>query len=311
MKAPKPEQNPFMAPNPNSNIHNDTWMTDVYRRGGPLGENLTTSSYAYQSSLCGSINFDSKGRIVTVCPSIPFAPQVRIIDPETLAPIDTYDMPQAPNPPGTKQYQNFAGGGYFYLDQKDRIWVSTKTNHIYRMSEGADGNTLTLERDYDLTGVLDSETERISSALPDFNGLLWFVSKANGKVGTLDTKTGKIQVIQLDEDIQNSFAVASDGVYIASSKRMYRFKANKKDKPRVIWKKRYPNSGIVKPGQADAGTGTTPTIMDGGYVVDHRQRRPDERGRLPDRAQARARARSARSAASRSSSRARAPPRTR
>ena len=125
-----------MAANPNSNIHNDTWMTDVYRRGGPLGENLTTSSYAYQSSLCGSINFDSQGRIVTVCPSIPFAPQVRIIDPETLEPIDTYDMPQAPNPPGTKQYQNFAGGGYFFLDQKDRIWVSTKTNHIYRMSEG-------------------------------------------------------------------------------------------------------------------------------------------------------------------------------
>ncbi len=108
---------------------------------------------------------------MTVCPSIPFAPQVRIIDPETLAPIDTYDMPQAPNPPGTKQYQNFAGGGYFFLDQKDRIWVSTKTNHIYRMSMGADGNTLTLERDYDLTDVLDSETERISSALPDFNGL--------------------------------------------------------------------------------------------------------------------------------------------
>ena len=38
--------------------------------------------------------------------------------------------------------------------------------------------------------MLDPETERISSALPDFDGLIWFVSKANGKVGTLDTKTG-------------------------------------------------------------------------------------------------------------------------
>ena len=42
----KPEQNPFMATNPNSNIHNDTWMTDVYRRRGPLGKNLVTSSYS-------------------------------------------------------------------------------------------------------------------------------------------------------------------------------------------------------------------------------------------------------------------------
>jgi len=267
VKVPKPEQNPFMAANPDSNIHNDTWMTDVYRRPGPLGSSPTTNSYAYQSSLCGSLAFDSEGRIVTVCPSIPFAPQVRIIDPQTLAPIDTYDMPQAANPPGTKQYQNFAGGGYFFLDQKDRIWVSTKTNHIYRMSEGADGSTITLERDYDLTDVLDSETERISSALPDFNGLIWFVSKANGKVGTLDPKTGEKKLIQLDEEIQNSFAVASDGVYIVSSKKMYRFKAGKSGRPRVIWAKKYPNSGIVKPGQADAGSGTTATIMDGGYVA--------------------------------------------
>ena len=29
----------------------------------------------------------------------------------------------------------------------------------------------------------------------------------------------------------------------------------------------YRNSGIVKPGQADAGSGTTPTIMKGGYVA--------------------------------------------
>ena len=31
-KAPR---NPFMAPNPRSNIHNDTWMTDAYRWAGP------------------------------------------------------------------------------------------------------------------------------------------------------------------------------------------------------------------------------------------------------------------------------------
>ena len=64
---------------------------------------------------------------------------------------------------------------------------------------------------------------------------------------------------------------------------MYRFKANKYGKPRVIWKKGYTNSGIVKPSQVNAGSGTTPTIMDNGLRRDHRQRRPDERRRLPDR----------------------------
>ena len=261
----KPEQNPFMAADPNSNIHNDSWMTDSYNRSGPLGNNLQTSSYAYQSSLCGSIAFDSRGRIVTVCPSIPFAPQARIIDPDTLAPISTFDLPTAPNPSGTKEFQNFAGGGYFFLDNKDRIWVATRTDHIYLLNEGPDGNTLTLERDYDLTSVLDTSTERISSALPDYNGLIWFVSKANGKVGTLNPKTGALKPLQLDEEIENSFAVASDGVYIVSDKRMYRFKANKKGKPTVIWSKGYPNSGIVKPSQVNAGSGTTPTILEDGY----------------------------------------------
>ncbi len=264
--AAKPEQNPFMAKDPNSNIHNDAWMTDAYNRRGPLGNDLVTSSTAYPSSLCGSLAFDSRGRIVSVCPSIPLPPQARIIDPDTLEPISTLDLPTAPNPPGTKEYQNFAGGGYLFLDDKDQIWVATRTDHLYVISEGADGRTLTLKRDYDLTSVLDPSTERVTSALPDYDGLIWFVSKTNGKVGTLDPKTGKLKVMRLGEEIENSFAVAANGVYIVSDKRMYRFKATKKNRPRVIWRQKYPNSGIVKPSQVDAGSGTTPTILDGGYV---------------------------------------------
>lgn len=263
----KPEQNPFMAPNPSSNIHNDTWMTDAYNRRGPLGADPATDSYAYPSSLCGSLAFDSDGRIVTVCPSIPFAPQARIIDPDTLAPIDTLDLPQAPNPPGTEQYQNFAGGGYFFLDQKDRMWVPTKTDHILRISTA--GDELKVKRDYDLTDVLDAATERITSALPDFDGNIWFVSKQNAKVGVLDTDSGATKLIRLDgdEEIENSFSVASDGVYIVSNKRMYRLKANGSGKPKIIWQAKYPNSGIRKPSQVDAGSGTTPTNLAGGYVA--------------------------------------------
>src|SRR5689334_924847 len=63
-------QNPFMARNPDSNIHGDTWMTDAYRRSGPLGSNLRSTSSAMLPALCGSIAFDHAGRIVSVCPSI-------------------------------------------------------------------------------------------------------------------------------------------------------------------------------------------------------------------------------------------------
>ena len=37
MRATVAPQNPFLAHDPRSNIHNDTWMTDAYRQRGPLG----------------------------------------------------------------------------------------------------------------------------------------------------------------------------------------------------------------------------------------------------------------------------------
>ncbi|MFN8160078.1 MAG: hypothetical protein U0R52_03400 [Solirubrobacterales bacterium] len=262
-----PGQNPFMAPNPLSNIHNDAWMTDAYAGRGPLGEDLAATSEAKPPSLCGSLTFDSRGRIVSVCPSALFAPQARIIDPDTLATIATFDLPQAPDPPGTLTYQNFTGGGYFFLDQSDQLWVPTKTDHLFVLAESADGQSLVKKRDFDLTGVLDESTERITSALPDFSGRIWFVSKKNGEVGTIDRQTKEIKVKRLGEEVENSFAVAKGGVYIVSDKRMYRFKAANNGAPVIVWQAGYENSGIVKPSQVDAGSGTTPTIINGGYVA--------------------------------------------
>ena len=47
---------------------------------------------------------------------------------------------------------------------------------------------------------------------------------------------------------------------------MYRF-GLRRGRPHVDWKVTYSNSGIVKPSQVDAGSGTTPTIMAGGYLA--------------------------------------------
>ena len=86
-------------------------------------------------------------------------------------------------------------------------------------------------------------------------------------IGVLDKKTGKIESIRLGEEIENSFSIDKSGVYIASDKRMYRFNAGKDNKPVVDWKVTYKNSGITKPSQLNAGTGTTPTIFHGGDYV--------------------------------------------
>jgi hypothetical protein len=264
--ATKPPQNPFLARDPLSNIHNDTWMTDSYRYRGPLGRSLVATSAAKPPRICGSIAFDTAGRLASVCPTLIGGPQARIIDPNTLETLSTYDLPDAPNPPGTKAYQNFSGGGYFFLDNQDRMWVPTKTDHIFVLSVGSDGS-LTKTGDYDLTGVLDAANERITSVLPDFKGRMWFVTKQNGKVGTLNPNTGAVRIRILGEQIENSFAMDKKGVFIASDRRMYRFDAAKNGAPKITWKAGYKSSGIVKPSQVDAGTGTTPTIMKGGYVA--------------------------------------------
>src|SRR5918995_1117846 len=188
-RAPR---NRFMAPNPRSNIHNDTWMTDAYRRAGPVGRSPEAFSSAMRPALCGSLTFHSRGYIVSVCPSLVAPPQLRVIDPVTLELLATYDMPSAPDPPGTKAYQNFAGGGYFFLDGRDRVWSATKTSHLFVLKVSPDGRGITLVRDYDLTGVLEDD-ERITSALPDFRGRIWFVSKKNAKVGILNPRTRRVR----------------------------------------------------------------------------------------------------------------------
>lgn len=259
-------QNPFMAPNPKNNIHNDTWMTDAYQSAGPLGRNPKTRSGALPASLCGSLTFDSRGRIVTVCPSLVAPPVARIIDPRTLSVVADYTFPNAPDAPGTEPFQNFTGGGYFFLDPQDRIWSATKTSHLFVLSQSSDGRRLRKTADYDLTGVLRPD-ERVTSALPDFSGRIWFVSKRNGKVGTLDPKSGRIRVLRLGEEVENSFAVDRDAVYIVSDRRIYRFSAGRDGRPRIDWKVTYRNSGVRKPSQVDAGSGTTPTIMANHYVA--------------------------------------------
>ena len=64
--APLPPRHPFMAPNGSSNLHEDAFQTDASQRTGPLGRAMKRVSTFY-SRECGSVTFDSRGRIVTVC----------------------------------------------------------------------------------------------------------------------------------------------------------------------------------------------------------------------------------------------------
>jgi hypothetical protein len=263
--GPAPPRNPFMAPNGRNNIHDDPYMTDTYRLSGPLGDGPEPSTFNSPPRECGSITFDSAGRIVTVCVGLD-RPVLALLDPRTLQTLAAMPLPVRNASPSSNPFTDFSGGGYFYLDQRDRAVVPTNDRHILVVSiTGAPG--FQVDADNDLSGRIPPG-EGIVSVLPDWSGRLWFVTR-QGLVGTIDRGSGRVRTRRLSgEGISNSFAVdETGGVYIVSDKALYRFDANANGGPRVSWRVVYPNSGTHKPGQSDAGSGTTPTLMGSKWVA--------------------------------------------
>jgi hypothetical protein len=256
VSAPDPPRHPHMAPNGRSNLHDDAYQTDTYQGFGPLGNDLRVRS-TFFSADCASVTFDTKDRIVTICVGVQ-GPMLVMIDPKTMSTLSVFPLPPR-IPGGGSIFNDFAGGGYFYLDDKDRAVLPTTTRHVWVVRETG-GPGFALERDYDVTSAVPLG-DKIISALPDWSGRIWFAS-IQGAVGTIDPASGAMKSVALGEANQNSFAVDdSRGVYIVTEKALYRFDADAAGMPQVTWREVYPNSGIAKPGQASAGSGTTPTIM--------------------------------------------------
>jgi hypothetical protein len=263
--SPDPPRHPFMAPNGRSEVHVDAYQTDVHQGLGPLG-NGTSRMDTFLEGDCGSVTFDSQGRIVTVCVGVE-GPKLVLMDARSLDTLAV--MPLPPRQPGTGGsagiFNDFAGGGYFYLDNQDRAVIPTTTRHVYVVAETPDPG-FTLQHDYDVSGAMASSSDKIISALPDWSGRIWFAS-VQGVLGTIDPASGGVHALPLGEPISNSFAVDdTGGVFVVTTKALYRLDAGASGTPVVTWREAYENSGIAKPGQSDAGSGTTPTLMGSDYV---------------------------------------------
>ena len=261
LSAPAPPRHPHMAPNGRSNIHDDAYQSDTYTGLGPLATGGIDTLSAFKGSECASITFDARGRLVTVCVGLA-GPQLQLIDQRTLETLATFELP--PRLPGSgNPFTNFAGGGYFYLDDRDRAVIPTTTRHVLVVA--LHGDAFAQEGDFDLTGAVGL-TDQVISALPDFDGRIWFASKA-GVVGTVDPASGAVRALDLHEGIGNSFAVGPDGVYIVTDAALYRLAADVDGTPRVQWRTAYANTGATKSGQTQPGSGTTPTLMGERYVA--------------------------------------------
>jgi hypothetical protein len=261
-------QHPFMAPNGKSNIHSDAYMTDTHEPSGVLGRRTNVTS-AFEVSECASMGFDRTGRIITICVGVE-RPRLMMLDPVTLETLAEFPLPpRMGGGTGTSPFNDFSGGGYFYLDNQDRVVTPTNNREIWVLDHGPTplGVGFEIDRRYDLTSVV-SPGEAIVSVLPDWDGLLWFVT-TRGKVGTVEPDSGQVRVLSLDgETISNSFATdETGGVFIVTDHALYRFDATEEGGPGMTWRLEYDRGNRLKPGQVSIGSGTTPTLVGKRYVA--------------------------------------------
>ncbi|HEX2174575.1 MAG TPA: hypothetical protein VHG70_01585 [Nocardioidaceae bacterium] len=264
VSAPAVPRHPYMAPNGDSNLHDDAYATDTYDRPGPLGRDMKVTS-TFLASECASVTFDSGGRLVAICVGVQ-NPNLLMLHPHTLDLLAQYPLP--PRQAGLDNpFTEFSGGGYFYLDDRDRAVIPTTDRHIYVVRETRDPLGFERVRDYDLNPALGGD-DAIVSALPDFSGRVWFVSR-KGVVGYVDPTNGSVHVRRLaSERITDSFAVdESGGVYVVSNRALYRFGAGTNGAVQAVWRREYPNTLSQKPGQVSDGSGTTPSLMGNRYVA--------------------------------------------
>ena len=306
-------RHPFMAVNGRSNLHDDAYQSDAGTTPGPLGHSPEVTSTLF-SQECASVTFDSEGRLLTVCVGLATV-DLRLLDPRTLDVLAEYPLPPRPASSASSPFTAFGGGGYFYLDQRDRVVVPTSDGHIQVIAETgtADAPALTLRRDYDVSADVGSSV--ILSALPDWEGRIWFVT-GSGVVGTVDPHTGRSRSRTLPhgEGIGNSMAVdETGGVFVVSDQALYRFEATGSGAPTATWRRTYDAGTPAEAGPEPDRVGHHPDDRApprSPLRGHHRQRRPPHaRAGVPRRPRAGpARGRCARS---RCSGAATAPPTTR
>ena len=271
-------QNPSLAPNPFSSLHNDRWNSDVFGVWAPLGSDPQVFSSTLGASVLGgkqmttSMAVDTYGRLVAIAIDSSGS-YLLLIDPESLEVLCSKLLGA-----GSRQA---IGSAYWYLDPQDRVTVVSGTDKIMTVREGGTLSQPELDvvsrRQYDLSTVDPSpipDGDKLNGIMADWKGRIWFPTAgatAAPRVGVIDPATWpKAPWAQLGTGahIWNGFAVTEHGAYALTLRKLYRLRAGSDDRPRIVWSALYKTSGKTPPGQCSLGSGTSPAILgDGKYVA--------------------------------------------
>lgn len=281
---------PFMATQGQNSMHSDGYSSDAHASYGPIGKNTqknTRIGSTVPGGQCATLTFDTNGDLVGLCAGITGF-RIHRLRARSLELLAEYKLPQRPSSyealfaADRSKIMEDTSGAYFYLDHKGRIVMADADKIVHRIGSKQDDHgdwEFFTDKSWDLTEHVpdnclrpsnwspEGECDLITAVMPDFSGLLWFVT-LNGRIGTLNQETGAIAMIKIEgEEIQNGFSVSAEGVYIVSDHAMYGFEAGEDGKPTVRWREQYDRGSSRRKGTINQGSGTTPTLMMDRYVT--------------------------------------------
>jgi len=285
-------EHPLLKPGGISTIHSGAWNSDVHFPSGPLGQNtqvITRKGPTLIGGMCSTTVFGHDNMLITFCGSLAGF-EFQLLEPRSLTLHDRYRLPQRPSTFEGLAKANFdlmmsdtSGGAYFYLDKDNFVYFADSRQVIQKLGhrKNASGRwEFYLHKQWDLSPYVPLECfsslnwfpdyedcDPITAITPDHSGLIWWVTR-KGRIGTLNTESGQVKVQQLPgEEIQNSFAVDSQAVYILSDHAMYAFNADINGAPIQLWRQSYDRGSARKTGVATQGSGTTPTLFGENYLT--------------------------------------------
>lgn len=268
-------QNPYLAQEGRNGMHGNSYNTGCYNNMGPLGVNPVVKSRSLNvfGGLVATCMFDSQGRIMCISGNV-VGFRLLLLDPDTLEILAETRLPQRPSTIEAIKRFDFAsissdtsGGAYCHLYEGDKPIIGNSENviQIYYVDESTGTPVWKVEKEYNISSYLP-EGSYITDAMPDYKGNIWFVTRP-GEVGYIEKGTDKVFLTKLTyngkgEEIQNTFGMAEDGVYIVSDHAMYRFDIKEDGTPDYTWRTSYDRGTTLKPGAINQGSGTTPTLLD-------------------------------------------------
>src|SRR3954462_4566748 len=277
--------NPYMSVSGANSMHADSYASDTHPWSGPVGHGSAVT-FAGKGPCAGMAITRARLLVLQCGGAQNFT--LRLVDPVTLKDRATYTLPPRPSTLQAvegadldKVYSD-SSGAYFYLDNRDRVVVADAAQHLQRIRivQAQDGSwAFVRSDDWDLSTRLPHDCttytnplpqgscDPITGVLPDWHGLLWWITRY-GRVGTLESRTGKVNLRLLsDGQTDISHAVSENGVAVVSDHAMYMFRASAGGAPTVIWRSAYDRGTARKTGQINQGSGTTPTFLGKDFVA--------------------------------------------